>query len=119
MTHTNFKIGFTPRARNIENRQSSIVNYAAGQSLVWMATPKINPLVDVLIFRNSEKFQAEKRQYSNELFVGPGVRWVHSINDGFRLVPSISVPFGIGPSRGNYSIVFGLSFQHRFKKARE
>jgi hypothetical protein len=50
------------------------------------------------------------------LFLNPGVRWAYNFKSGLQIVPGVSFPIGVGPSSGQRSAFFYLSFEHPFKK---
>jgi hypothetical protein len=59
---------------------------------------------------------SDKTETSYSLLLNPGVRWSHNFKNGLQIVPGVSFPIGIGPSRGERGVFFYLSFEHPFKK---
>lgn len=116
MTNSNVGVSFTPRARNTEGNQAFVTNFEIGQSFVWFARPKLNALVELVWERNKEVIGQKLTKAENEFFVSPGIRWGYTFKNGLTIVPGIAIPIGIGPSKGEKSIFFYLSFEHPFKK---
>jgi hypothetical protein len=57
-----------------------------------------------------------KTEWSNTLFLNPGIRWAYNFKNGLQIVPGIAVPIGIGPSAGEKGVFLYLSFEHPFRK---
>ena len=51
------------------------------------------------------------------LLLNPGVRGAINVAGGLQIVPGVSVPIGVGPSRGERGVLFYLSFEHPFRLA--
>lgn len=116
VAHTNAGATFTPRARNGVGEQAATQDYAFGQSLVWLARPRFNVLVEAL-YENTESVTGAGVTERDDAFtLNPGVRWAHNFRSGLQIVPGISVPLGIGAGGGERGIFFYLSFEHSFKR---
>jgi hypothetical protein len=72
--------------------------YHAGASLIWLARPTINVMLEGVWAGDAE---------SGEWIVNPGVRWAHTIGS-LQIVPGIAVPDA-------RDFFFYLSFEHPFK----
>jgi hypothetical protein len=72
--------------------------YNAGASLIWLARPTINAMLELVWTGDAG---------SGELIVNPGVRWAHDVGN-LQIVPGISFPNG-------RDVFFYLSFEHPFK----
>jgi hypothetical protein len=72
--------------------------YNAGTSLIWLARPTINVMLELVWTGDAQ---------SGDLIVNPGVRWAHNVGS-LQVVPGISFPDG----RDTF---FYLSFEHPFK----
>jgi hypothetical protein len=53
----------------------------------------------------------------NSWIVNPGLRWAMNFKSGLQVVPGVSVPIGIGQSRGQRSLFVYLSLEHPLWKA--
>lgn len=118
MAHSNVGITLTPRARNSEGNRAATSNFQFGQSFVWLAHPKFNPLVEFVWGRNKEVIGHKLTKTTNETFISPGFRWGHTFKNGLTIVPGIAFPIGVGASRGEKGVLFYLNFEHPFKKRR-
>jgi len=92
VTHSNAGAAFAGSDRTI----------TLGQSLVWLATPRMNVLVEA-VWDDDEN-----------LLVSPGIRWAHNLDSGLQIVPGIAVPIGVGPSAGERGVFLYLSFEHAY-----
>lgn len=73
-----------------------------GQSLVWLASPRMNALVEA-VWDDDDNF-----------LVSPGIRWAHNLDSGLQIVPGIAFPIGVGPSAGDRGVFVYLSFEHAY-----
>jgi hypothetical protein len=76
--------------------------YGLGASLVWLARPTFNVLIEAV--------------WTDALVVNPGIRWAHNFASGLQIVPGIAFPIGVGTARGETGVFVYLSFEHRFKR---
>jgi hypothetical protein len=53
-------------------------------------------------------------QRTESLTINPGLRGAFNFASGLQVVPGVSFPLGIGPSRGERAVLFYLSFEHPF-----
>jgi hypothetical protein len=116
VTHWNAGATLIPRAKNTDDEQAFVKGFNLGQSSVWLAKPRFNVLVETLwnSFQNVGHLHQTETFYS--WLLNPGVRWAYNFKSGLQIVPGVSVPLGIGPSRGQRGVLFYLSFEHPFKK---
>jgi len=115
VSHTNAGGTYVRDARNELGERADLTLWNLGQSVVWLAHPRVNGLVE-LVFASVESVTApgvtERR---NETFVSPGVRWSHDLKGGLQIVPGVAVPWGIGASHGDRGFFLYLSFEHAFR----
>ncbi len=116
VAHSNAGATFTPRAHNSLDERASTQDYFLGQSLVWLAKPRFNFLLEALYTNTESVTGKNSTMRENGFVVNPGVRWAYNFHNGLQIVPGIAVPLGIGPSRGERGIFLYLSFEHPFKK---
>ena len=109
VTHTNLKATYTGEASG----HPAKVEYELGQSLVWLAASRFNPMVEV-VWSRSEPAGGGTGE-SEEVFVlNPGFRWAHDFPSGLQICPGISFPIGVGATSGDSGVLIYLSFEHGF-----
>ena len=113
VTHWNAGATWTPAARDPLGGHTSLAAWNAGQSVVWLAHPKLNFLVETAWTRTQSALGEGATAWSEALLVSPGVR-VAIDTHGVQVVPGIGVPIGVGPSRGERFVFGYLSFEHAF-----
>ena len=84
-----------------------VTTYNLGGSAIWLASPVFNILCEVVWL--------EQNTGARSVIVNPGVRWAHNFASGLQIVPGIAYGVGLGPSKGEHSAFFYLSFEHRFR----
>jgi hypothetical protein len=116
VTHWNAGATFIPGAKNSDSEKAFVRGFNLGQSSIWLARPRFNVLVETVW--NSFQTVVHQRQTETvySLLVNPGVRWAYNFKSGLQIVPGVSVPIGVGPSRGQRGVLFYLSFEHPFRK---
>lgn len=72
--------------------------YNAGASLIWLARPTVNLMLEVVWVGDA---------VTGDLIVNPGLRWAHNLG-GLQIVPGLAFPDG-------RDVFFYLSFEHPFK----
>jgi hypothetical protein len=112
VTHWNAGLTWIPRARAVSGEQASASNFNLGQSFVWLASPRVNVLMETLWTSTADVIGVAATRRRQDIYVSPGVRWAHNFPSGLQIVPGIGVPVGVGPSAGNVGIVVYLSFEH-------
>ena len=80
---------------------SHTTTYNLGASVIWLAGPTFNALVEVTWADQGGK---------HDVVVNPGIRWAHNFASGLQIVPGVAFPDG-------KSVFLYLSFEHRFKPA--
>ena len=88
--------------------------YTLGHSLVWLATTRLNFLVESVWTSTTFIDDAGSRSSVRQLLVSPGVRWSYNLPHDLQIVPGVGVPLGVGPSRGDRSVFLYLSFEHPY-----
>jgi hypothetical protein len=115
VAHSNAGYTWTPRAKDADGNSADLKGWNLGQSLVWLATPQVNFLLEAVYSRGEEVAGAGRTQTVKSAFVSPGIRWSYDFPSGLQIVPGIAVPIGVGPSRHERSVFLYLSFEHPFK----
>ena len=115
VTHFNAGMTYTPSAKNAQGEKANLKDFNLGQSTIWMASPRFNILLEWVWMNEAEVVGQHMVERSNTALVNPGIRWAYNFKNGLQIVPGISAPLGIGPSRGERGILFYLSFEHPFR----
>ncbi len=116
VAHWNAGATVIPHARNDSGARAPTFGYNLGQSLVWLAHPRFNLLLETVFYRNEEVIAPHTTQWSSTLLLNPGFRWAYNLRNGLQIVPGFSVPIGIGPSTGERGIFVYLSLEHPYRK---
>jgi hypothetical protein len=116
VAHTNLGFTWTPKARDAEGNKADLSAWNAGQSLVWLVSPRVNLLVEAVYFRGQRVAGPGRTSSVETAVVSPGVRWSYDFDSGLQIVPGIAFPIGVGPSRHEQSVFLYLSFEHPFRK---
>lgn len=119
VTHWNAGATLTPHARNAAGEQASTHAYNLGQSTVFLVKPNFNLFLETAFNRDQVVTGRDAKTRERALILNPGVRWAHNSKNNLQIVPGVSLPLGVGPSRGERGVFFYVSFEHPFKKIEE
>ena len=114
VTHWNAGATWVPKARNEHDETSGTVAVNLGQSVVWLATTRVNFLVETLWATAQKVSGPQRTAWSQDLYISPGIRWAYNFKSGLQIVPGLAMPIGIGPCAGEKGMVMYLSFEHPF-----
>jgi hypothetical protein len=114
VAHSNAGMTYTPRARDIAGSSAAARSYMLGQSVIWLAHPKLNLMIESTWTEEHEVAGPGRTERSTEFLLSPGLRGAIDFPSGLQIVPGLAFPFGIGSSRGERAIFLYLSFEHRF-----
>jgi len=117
VTHWNAGATWVPHALNEHHEKASTMAFNLGQSIVWLAKPRFNILLETLWTSSEEVVAAERVRRSQDLYLSPGLRWAHNLENGLQIVPGVALPFGVGPCSGEKGVILYLSFEHPFSFA--
>jgi hypothetical protein len=117
VTHWNAGATWVPHALNQNHAKSSTTAFNLGQSIVWLAKPRFNILLETLWTSSEDVLGAGKVRRSQDLYLSPGLRWAHNLENGLQIVPGVALPFGVGPCSGEKGVILYLSFEHPFSFA--
>ncbi len=117
VSHWNAGATWIPHALDQRRDAASSVGVNLGQSLVWLASPRVNFLLETLWVSSESVTGPHHTERSQDLYVSPGIRWAHNLKGGLQIVPGFAVPVGIGPCIGEKGVLFYLSFEHPFALA--
>lgn len=117
VTHWNAGLTLIPSARNAAGDRAGVTGYNLGQSVVWLAHPRFNVLLETVWNASQAVTGPGTTQNTRSLLLNPGIRWAHNLKSGLQIVPGVAVPVGVGPSAGEKGIFLYLSFEHPFRAA--
>ena len=116
VAHTNAGYTWTPKAKDADGNRANLTAWSAGQSFVWLATRRVNLMLEAIYTRSEEVAGTGRTTTVKSAFISPGLRWSCDFASGLQIVPGIAVPIGVGPSRREKSVFLYLSFEHPFRK---
>jgi hypothetical protein len=105
-----------PRAQDASGDRAVVAGYNFGQSFIWLTHTRFNVLLETVFASSQTVLGRDRTQWSNSLFLSPGIRWAHNFRNGLQIVPGIGIPIGVGPSDGEKAILLYLSFEHPFRR---
>jgi hypothetical protein len=112
VAHTNAALAVLLQARSEVGPRAATLQTTLGQSVVWLAHPRLNVLVEGL-------WEAQRGEDgvgdTESLFISPGVRGAFDVGR-VQVVPGIAVPIGVGESSGERSLFLYLSLEHSFRR---
>ena len=119
VTHSNVGMTYTPAASNARNEKAALRDFNLGQSIIWLTRPNFNVMLEAA-WQSTESIAGPRlRQRDYGFLLSPGGRWAYNFKSGLQIVPGVAIPLGVGPSKGERSLFFYLSFEHPFRKHRE
>jgi hypothetical protein len=119
VTHWNAGVTHAPKARDRAGEEAPTTAWNLGQSVIWLAHPRFNVLLETHWVRARIIEGPGTTRRSDTLLLNPGIRWAWNFRSGLQIVPGLSVPIGLGPSRGDNALFLYLSFEHPFRHARD
>lgn len=118
VTHWNAGATVIPSAANDCGDHALSVGYNLGQSVVWLAHPRFNVLLETVWSASQTVAGRGLTETAHSFLVSPGVRWAYNFKSGLQIVPGIAVPLGVGPSAGEKGVFVYLSFEHPLGRRR-
>jgi hypothetical protein len=112
VTHFNLGATYIPQARNERGEKADLTGWNLGQSFIWLTSPTFNVMLEVAYNSMDKVTGPGARTPQDSLYVSPGFRWAINFPSGLQIVPGLAFPIGVGPSRGERSVFFYLSFEH-------
>jgi len=112
VTHWNLGATYTPDSRESSGAKADTTAFNYGASLIYLATENFNLMLEAA-GTSGESVQPDgSRQQASTFFINPGVRFAINFKSGLQVVPGVSMPIGVGPSKGEYGGLAYLSFEH-------
>ena len=114
VTHWNAGATWVPRQKNILDQRARTVGVNLGQSMIWLAKPNFNVMLETVWNSSESVVAAAKTERASSIYLNPGVRGAFNFKSGLQIVPGVAVPLGVGPSAGDKGVIMYLSFEHPF-----
>jgi hypothetical protein len=118
VAHSNLGATRTPNAKNTLGDKATARDLTLGQSLIWLAHPRFNVMLEYVHTRSQAVIGPDQTQAQTATYLSPGIRWAYNFPSGLQIVPGIAVPIGVGASRSEKAIFLYLSFEHPFTKVK-
>lgn len=116
VSHWNVGATFFPHAQDVSGDRAAAAGYNVGQSFIWLTHTRFNVMLETVFASSQTVVASDRTQWTNSLFLSPGIRWSYNFKNGLQIVPGIGVPLGVGPSSGEKAVFLYLSFEHPFRK---
>lgn len=116
VSHWNAGTTFVAHGSNERRERGTMWSYNAGQSLIWLARPRFNVMLETYYVNAQNIVSANHTQWSPSWYVSPGIRWAYNLAGGLQVVPGLAMPVGVGPSAGEKGVMVYLSFEHPFRR---
>jgi hypothetical protein len=111
VAHTNLGGTVLFSAKNPAGDSSNLWSASVGQSLVWLAHPNVNLLVEALVATNQVFDDGGLPVRRTEATISPGIRAAINLPGRLQIVPGLAAPIGIGPSHGKNAIFVYFSIE--------
>ena len=119
VSHWNLGSTFVPHAQNADHVSASSVGYNLGQSLIFVAHPRLNLMLETYANTYQAVVHRGETVWARTEYVSPGARWAFNFPSGLQIVSGVAVPLGIGPTAGERGAFLYLSFEHPFSNLAE
>ena len=104
-------------AENNTGEEADLTDYFLGQSLIWLARPDFNLMLEAFWASGEEVAGPGLTDRSSSFFLNPGLRWAINLPSGLQIVPGVAAPIGLGSSKGQEALFLYLSFEHPFGRS--
>ena len=117
--HSNVGGTVVPRGHDEDGGRVSSTNLTLAQSVIWLARPTFNVLVEGL-WSHTATVPAGSGSAEHETLavVSPGVRYAVNLASGMQIVPGVAVPFTVGGNARRSPVDVGVfayfSVEHAF-----
>lgn len=112
VTHWNLGLTFTPNAKEPSGEKADTLNTNYGMSFVYLVNRNLNALVEFIGTSEQTVVANGVTASQNSFIINPGFRYAFDLKN-LQIVPGISIPIGVGPSKGEYGVMAYLSFEHK------
>ncbi len=92
--------------------------FTLGQSVIWLAHPKLNLLVEAMS-NLSSRSMADGGGVAAEVILSPGIRTAVDFSSGLQIVPGLAAPVSIDSDQHAWGLLLYLSFEHPLQSSRK
>ena len=114
VSHLNAGLTVTPSAHGVGGARATTTGLAAGGSLIWLARPWLNLMLEGVWSRSQAVTAAGQVAGTDTWFLSPGLRWAINLRGGLQIVPGIAYPIALDSGGSDYLFLY-LSFEHAFR----
>jgi Putative MetA-pathway of phenol degradation len=114
VTHWNAGATFTPSAKDVSDETASLTTWNAGQSVVWLASPRLNLLLETVVSSVQALADGGGTERHTDVTVSPGVRYAFNLPDDLQIVIGAAAPIGVGANHGQNSLFLYFSVELPF-----
>jgi hypothetical protein len=115
-THWNLGTTITPSQKNPFGDTGRTFGVGAGQSFIYAVNNRFNLMLETVWASTESVVARDKTIRDNTILMSPGVRWAYNFKSGMQIVPGVAFPVGVGPSTGDWSVLFYFSIEHPYRK---
>lgn len=114
VTHLNAGFTVTPQAHGPAEARATATGLAAGASVIWLATRRMNLLLEGVWSRSEVVTSPGQVDASDSWTLSPGLRWAIDAPGGLQIVPGVAWPIALGHGGSDFLFLY-LSFEHPFR----
>ena len=114
VTHWNAGATFTPAATDVSGETASLTTWNAGQSVVWLAHPRFNLLLETVVTSVQAFADGGRTERHLDVWVSPGARYAFNLPHDLQIVVGLATPIGVGRNHGQNSLFLYFSVELPF-----
>lgn len=114
VTHWNAGAAYTPGARGAGGGRADTLAFNYGAGAVYSAGARFNLLLEAVWTSFETVLPGGGKTREETAFLNPGVRSAIDFKSGLQIVPGLSFPVGLGPSKAEHGVLGYVSFEHPF-----
>jgi hypothetical protein len=114
VTHVNAGVTFTPSATGASVESASLTSWNAGQSFVWLAHPRLNLLLEMVVASVQAFADGGGTERHTDVTVSPGARYAFNLPRDLQVVVGAAAPIGLGANHGQNGVFLYLSVELPF-----
>ena len=92
VSHWNGGATYFPHARDASGDRLPVYGYNLGQSFIWLTHTRFNVMLETMFTSSQAVVASNRTQWTNSIFLSPGIRWSYNFRNGLQIVPGVGVP---------------------------